>query len=99
MKLYDVWGVLVPRPIFVSESFTGGVQFLGLQLGRDPTYHDDTSSVPDLLKRSQNEFGIKHNDADRRNFIFVSDEHGSERLVAIDFEDWDEVGQDRIEAW
>lgn len=91
-RLYKVWGVLVPRPVFVSTSLTGGVEFLGLQLGRDPTHHDDTSSVSDILKRLNKEFGIKHNDAEGRNFIFVPDGDGSERLVAIDFEDWDQVG-------
>jgi hypothetical protein len=34
-KLRDVWGMLVPKPLFLSEARSGGVQFLGLQLGRE----------------------------------------------------------------
>lgn len=93
IKLQDVWGELVPRPLFVSESFTGGVRFLGLQLGRDPKCDDDTSSAPAVLERLEKEFGIKQNDTEGRNFIFVSDKPGSERLVAIDFEDSEILGE------
>lgn len=34
--LEKVWGKLVPKPMFLSESISGGVCFLGLQLGQDP---------------------------------------------------------------
>ena len=99
MKLQDVWGVLVPRPVFVSESFTGGRLFLGLQLGRDPEGDDDTSSAPSIIKRLEDEFGIKHNDAAGRNFVFVDDGEGSERLVAIDFEDYEVLWEDEHGDW
>ena len=40
-KLKDEWGTLVPRPMFKAESVSGGVSFLGLQLGRSPVEGDD----------------------------------------------------------
>eukprot|EP00980_Cylindrotheca_fusiformis_P004560 scaffold975_cov90-Cylindrotheca_fusiformis.AAC.3 len=89
-KLQEVWGVLVPKPLFLSESISGGVQFLGLQLGRDPTLADDLSLWGSVVQRLEKEFGIRHNDAVRRNQLYLPDENGVERLVAIDFEDWDE---------
>ena len=90
-RLQKEWGVLVPTPLFLSESITGGVQFLGLELGRDPTPADDLSLWSSILQRLEEEFGIRHNDATRRNQMFLRDKNGVERLVAIDFEDWDEV--------
>jgi hypothetical protein len=92
VKLQKVWGTLVPKPMFLSESISGGVCFLGLQLGRDPIASDDVSLWNDVLKRLEKEFGIRHNDAvGGRNRLFITDGEGSERLVAIDFEDWDDV--------
>jgi hypothetical protein len=93
MLLRDVWGVLVPRPIFLSESKSGGRLYLGLQLGREPNDKDDVSKFDHVLLRIQKEYGIKHNDAEGRNMIFIPDPNCSavERIVAIDFEDWDFV--------
>jgi hypothetical protein len=92
MLLRDVWGILVPRPIFLSESISGGILFLGLQLGRKPIDKDDISKFQDVLYRLQKEYHIQHNDSfDGRNMIVIRDTNGNERIVAIDFEDWDFV--------
>jgi hypothetical protein len=88
--LKKAWGELVPQPIFVSESYSGGILFLGLQLGREPTQLDDFDAKSKIiLKRLESEYGIQHNDVDGRNMIIISDEFGIEKMVAIDFEDWD----------
>ncbi len=92
MKLRDSWGVLVPRPIFWSESFSGGVMFLGLQLGREPRSDDDLEKFYVVLKLLEEQYGIRHNDTDRgTNMIVISDADGNDRVVAIDFEYWDDV--------
>jgi hypothetical protein len=94
MKLRDAWGVLVPTPLFLSKSVSGGVMFLGLELGRDPKPGDDvyyqSEHWPNLL-RSLEEYGIHHSDAEERNALFIKDANGSDRLVAIDLEHWYEV--------
>ena len=90
LKLKDVWGVLVPKPMFLAESVSGGVMFLGLQLGRDPSEGDDVSCWPQVL-RSLERYGIRHNDCWGRNGLFITDNTGSERLVAIDLEDYEEL--------
>jgi hypothetical protein len=86
--LYDGWGILVPRPIFLSQSTSGGRVYLALQLGREPNEKDDISGFDNVLDRLKTEYGIRHNDADGRNMIFIPDSNGGERIVAIDFEDW-----------
>jgi hypothetical protein len=91
LELKTAWGILVPRPMFWSESKSGGRLFLGLQLGRERTADDDTSQFQIVLNRLQKEYGIRHNDAERRNMIYISDADGVERIAAIDFEDWDRV--------
>ena len=92
MLLKDVWGILVPRPIFLSESYSGNVMFLGLQLGHESENEEDYKKFKDVLQRLKKEYGIRHNDAEcGRNMIVITDANGKERVVAIDFEDWDEV--------
>ena len=92
MLLQSAWGILVPRPIFISESFSGGVMFLGLQLGRESKNNDDIHKFEKVLEQIETEYGIRHNDAERgRNMITITDINGDERVVAIDFEDWDDV--------
>jgi hypothetical protein len=96
MMLQDVWGILVPRPIFLSESCTGGVMFLGLQLGRESNNANDIKKFDGVLLRLRNDYGIRHNDAGHgRNMIIITDTDGNERVAAIDFEDWDKVPKHR----
>jgi thiamine kinase-like enzyme len=94
--LQDVWGVLVPKPIFVSESLTGTVVFFGLQLGRqvDGTDNHVSLQYKSILDRLEKQFRIRHNDVRSANVVFIPDPvetAGKDRLVAIDFEDWDLV--------
>jgi hypothetical protein len=90
--LKNVWGILVPRPIFLSESYSGNIMFLGLQLGHESDNADDDKKFDDVLQRLKKEYGIRHNDAKcGRNMIALTDSNGEERVVAIDFEDWDQV--------
>jgi thiamine kinase-like enzyme len=90
--LHKAWGDLLPRPIFLSESVSGGILFLGLQLGRAPVNYDKYHTQFDsIMRRLKKEYSIRHNDAENRNMIIISDAHGVEKLVAIDFEDWDYV--------
>jgi hypothetical protein len=94
MRLRDAWGKLVPQPMFLSESPSGGVKFLGLQLGRMPNEFDDLGEWYQILQSLKQEYGIRHNDAEVRNMIFIADSvTGVERMVAIDFEDWDDVSK------
>ena len=66
--------------------------FLGLQLGREPRDDDDLKEFHVVLKRLEEQYGIRHNDSDRgRNMIVITDSDGSNRVAAIDFEDWDDV--------
>ena len=95
MLLQSAWGILVPRPIFISESFSGGVMFLGLQLGRESKNNDDIHKFEKVLEQIETEYGIRHNDAERgRNMITITDSNGVARVVAIDFEVWNEVSLD-----
>jgi hypothetical protein len=90
--LKEAWGDLVPCPLFLSESFSGGILFLGLQLGRKPTEQDKNFdlNVKEITQRLEMEYGIYHNDVEDRNMVVISDENGCDKLVAIDFEDWED---------
>jgi hypothetical protein len=92
MLLQKAWGILVPQPMFISETFSGGTVFLGLQLGHESTNLDDLPKFDNVLEQLEKEYGIRHNDAEcGRNMLIITDTDGAERVVAIDFEDWDEV--------
>jgi hypothetical protein len=96
MRLRDAWGILVPTPMFLSESPSGWVKFLGLQLGRMPNEFDDFTGWDQILRSLKQEYGVRHNDAEGRNMIFIADSvTGGERMVAIDLEDWDDVPKAR----
>ena len=95
-RLEEVWGKLVPRPYFVSESPSGGVKLLGLELGSSI---DDFSFEGSELWRQwqeahavlEHDYGIRHNDAESgRNSILI-DCQGHSRLAIIDFESWDDL--------
>ena len=80
-----MWGKLVPEPLFLSESPSGGVKFLGLQPGRPLS--DEECENNDLFCRQwqsglatlENKFGIQHNDA--KGNAIVIETNGEERLV------------------
>lgn len=81
-QLHAVWGELL--------SFTGGVRFLGLKLGRDPQCNDDTSSAPAVLERL--EMNSASNTKEETSSCL-----GYARILAvglaIDFEDCDILGE------
>jgi len=84
--LKDAWGKLVTTPLFVSESWSGWIKFIGLQLGRKPEPGDDVSDWSTVLTSLESQYGFRHEDDDG-NMVFVTDEKtGTERLVAIDLE-------------
>ena len=90
--LQKAWGILVPRPMFLSESFSGGRLYLGLQLGRESTSDEDLPKFENVLQQLETEYGIRHCDAVcGRNMIVITDSDGVERVAAIDLEDWVEV--------
>jgi hypothetical protein len=92
MLLQKAWGVLVPRPLFLSESFSGGRLFLGLQLGHESTSSEDLLKFKNVLQQIEKEYGIRLNDVEcGRNMIIITDSKGVERVAAIDLEDWVEV--------
>lgn len=87
LALKDAWGSLVAMPLFVSETWSGWVKFIGLQLGRSPQPGDDVSDWSTVLSSLESQYGFRHEDADGGNMVFVTDEAtGTERLVAIDLE-------------
>jgi hypothetical protein len=83
----DAQGEFIPKARFWSKSRVG-IAYLGLQLGRDPTEDDDVSSWQEVIRKLRTEYGFCHTDADRRNGLFIQDEHGVDRLVAIDLEEY-----------
>ena len=92
-----VWGELVPKPYFVSETPSGGVRLLGLQLGSpiDDSFVD-ANDIWELWQQShtilENDYGIRHNEASSgQNSILIEDGHGQQRLAIIDFESWDDL--------
>ena len=80
-----MWGVLVPRPIFLSESYSGGVLFLGLQIGRASMSTDDLPKFRQVLYRLATEYGIEHSDG-RGDMIIITDVNGIERVATINFD-------------
>eukprot|EP00978_Attheya_sp_CCMP212_P040444 scaffold220909_cov60-Attheya_sp.AAC.2 len=87
LALKEAWGKLVTTPLFVSESWSGWIKFIGLQLGRDPEPGDDISDWNRVLSSLESQYGFRHEDAEDGNMVFVTDEKtGTERLVAIDLE-------------
>jgi predicted Ser/Thr protein kinase len=98
--LRKAWGTLVPRPMFLSETFSGTIMLLGLQLGHDTENVEDLPKFDAVLERLKKEYGIQHNDAEQgRNMLIITDSDGNERVVAIDFEDWFEVKHKKLSQW
>ena len=87
LALEPAWGSLVPKPLFVTESWSGWIKFFGLQLGRDPVPGDDLSERRNVLSTLENDYGFRHDDTDGGNMVFIFDEKTkTEKLVAIDLE-------------
>jgi hypothetical protein len=82
----DAQGILIPEALFLTESYGRGIKYLGLQLGRDPTNEDDTSSWSEVLGALESQYGFIHDDAYGKNGLFIPNGHGGEKLVAIDLE-------------
>ena len=97
--LQDVWGVLVPKPMFLSELGDATIKFLGLQLGRAPTAIecDSTSFAADsrkVIQKLYHKYGFEHLDAEvLRNWLYVptGEIAKPERLVVTDLEDYRSV--------
>ena len=92
-----VWGKLVPKPYFLSETPSGGVKLLGLQLGS--SIDDSIVDGEEMWKEWQqahavleHDFGIRHNDSESgRNSILIGDGLGHQQLAIIDFESWEDL--------
>ena len=97
--LQDVWGVLVPKPVFLSELGDATIKFLGLQLGRAPTAIecDSASFAADsrkVIQKLYHKYGFEHLDAEvLRNWLYVptGEIAKPERLVVTDLEDYRSV--------
>ena len=97
--LQKAWGVLVPKPVFLSELDDPTIKFLGLQLGRVPT--DDEcrdksfgTESGNVLRKLSQKFGFEHLDAEvLRNWLYIptGDPLKPERLVLTDLEDYRKV--------
>ena len=87
--LQEAWGRLVPKAYFLSQSWSGGVLFLGLQLGRQPKPGDNVSHAAcnRVLASLEEHFGLRHDDPEGNMLMIPDSDSGKERLVAIDFED------------
>ena len=90
-RLQDDWGILVPTPFFISESPSGNVRFLGMQLGRppkddEPVDDDDYCNVLAALKKK---YGFRQMDwSHGENCVYLDDgSKGTSTLVLIDLED------------
>lgn len=96
-RMEKLWGEVVPKPYFVSETPSGGVKLLGLQLGA--SIDDSLVDANEMWKQWQqshalleHDYGIRHNDAESgQNSILISDGDGQHRLAIIDFESWDDL--------
>ena len=93
--LEEVQGVYVPKAYFVSELPGFAMKYLGLQLGRDPT-PEDSFNVTALFSSLEKTHGFVHQDCFRRNTLVITDEDKTERLVAIDLEDYSLRKKERI---
>jgi hypothetical protein len=101
-RLQDAYGKFVPKPMFLSESPSGGVQFLALQMGREVRAGNSAdekiahmSFRESLLDKLRNKYGIRHNDP-HNNFVILQNKAGKDHLAMIDFEDWEDLWQERI---
>lgn len=86
--LQDVWGVLVPKPMFLSQLDDPTIKFLGLQLGRARRLISSVAVhlLPrKVIRKLYREFGFERLDAEAlRNWLYVptGDMAKPERLVS-----------------
>lgn len=67
---------------------SGGILYLGLELGRDPSGSDYASKEwSSVLHSLESVYGIRQHDSIHCNGLIITRD-GRHRLVAIDFEDW-----------
>ena len=70
-----------------------------MQVGRELKESDNISVEQwhEVIRCLEDDFGLRHNDCDRRNGLLIPDEMnpGEERLVAIDLEDVDDFWANR----
>lgn len=71
--LEKVQGVYVPKTYFVAELPGFAMQYLGLQLGRDPT-PEDSFNVTARFSALEKTHGFVHQDCFRRNTLVITDE-------------------------
>jgi hypothetical protein len=91
-RLEQVWGKLVPEPYFLSESWSGNVRYLGMQLGRptsDSSLTDEKidKDYHDALQRLSESYGFDQLDWSHSENCVVVGDNGEERLLVIDLED------------
>lgn len=87
-RLQPAWGTLTPEPLFVSESPSGGIQYLGLELGKEPSGSDYSSKQwLSVIYSLEKDYDIRHPDSNLRNGLIIK-RKGKDRMVAIDFEDY-----------
>jgi hypothetical protein len=61
-RLKADWGILVPKPLFRSESWSGNVRYLGMQLGRPRKDDDKVDSYETVLRKLANKHGLEQLD-------------------------------------
>lgn len=89
LSLNKVQGLLIPKLYFWSRHWAGSLFAIGLQAGRWEPVHGsrDSWAEKEAVLEGLREYGFLHHDSDDiRNFIYIDDEEGGERLVAIDLE-------------
>ncbi len=89
IKLKEVQGLLIPKLHFWTRHWTGSLFALGLQLGRsEPACgRHDVWIEKEAVLEGLRERGYSHTDSDDlRNFVYIDNGCGGDRLVAIDLE-------------
>jgi hypothetical protein len=94
-RLQDSWGILVPKPLFLSQTNFGIVlMYLGLQLGKPFTKSDEASWAErrKVVSAIRKHHGIRLLDDDHeQNFLLLTAKNGVDNVVAIDLEDHEDA--------
>jgi hypothetical protein len=100
-RLKDVWGELVPTPYFLSESWSGNVRFLGMQLGQstsESTMNKDEidTAYHHVLCKLSGSYAFSQLDwSHSENCVVVKGSSDRENVLVIDLEDV-EFGNERM---